>query len=755
MLTPEILFITIAILGFGLLFTVTALRLQTKETVVLHLLLFVALGLAYTLFRLTVLLNFSPLPAATNNLLSDLLLVASVLAFGTLTFVFLHLKKAIIAGYWGLKIVLLALGVVISFGFIADFPLGQNVSNTFALTLAGWIIPLVAIFAALFVDFRKRQAVKHLNRLRYWLIATTLWSVSGLIYFVSPPIFYWSGLLLLLAGSILASYTVLNYHTPDLNLLVGRTVRYVIITGILAVPFYLGLVVTIIVAQSPLNRINIFFWSVILAVVLAIVIQPLWKFSTRLFTRIIFGKQQADQRKVIKNYSQRVSNVLDIQRLGDTIIELMIETLGIERGVIFINQRGEGGQVSLQPLSSTGMTDLTTGHFTADSLFLNHFRQGHKLLHQYDIDVLPEFSALRQQERDWLAALGMELYIPILRNRDFAGMLAFGPQPHGTAYYDEDLDLMAALADQAALALDSARLFEQLAIINKEVGQLSDKLAGLDQTKTDFLSIASHELRTPLTHIHGYSRMLLDLTEEELQDEAYVKSIIEGIAKGSDRMKGVIDVMFDVTEAHIGDMNLFLGPVNLNEVIDQATRPFIKALDERRIAFGKTGFEELPIIEADGTRLVQAFENLISNAIKYTPDGGVITIESKPVITDDLGSAVEIVITDTGIGIDPQYHQQIFEKFFRIDDTDHHSSGKTKFKGGGPGLGLTLVKAIADVHDGKVWVESKGENETTYPGSKFFFAIPLHSRDKPKKERPKQSEIETVHWRTKDLKPAK
>ncbi|MBI1881226.1 MAG: HAMP domain-containing histidine kinase [Chloroflexi bacterium] len=337
----------------------------------------------------------------------------------------------------------------------------------------------------------------------------------------------------------------------------------------------------------------------------------------------------------------------------------------------------------------------------------------------------------------------------ILLQHELIGLLAFGPQPQGTAYYEEDLELMTALAERVAPAIDNARLFEQLAVINQEVGLLSDQLAGLDQDKADFLSIASHELRTPLTHIHGYSRMLLDLTEDELKDPAYVKTIIQGVAKGSERMKDVVDMMFDVTEANIGEMNLFLGPVALEEVLEQACRPFLPTLDQRRIAFSKSGINELPALEADGTRLVQAFENLIGNAIKYTPDGGMIKVEGRSIEADGLGPAVEIVVSDTGIGIDPEHHERVFEKFFRVDDTLHHSTGKTKFKGAGPGLGLTLVKGIAEAHGGRVWVESLGHDEINYPGSKFFFIIPV-KRVVPQ-EAPKQSAIETRHWRRKDI----
>jgi signal transduction histidine kinase len=441
-----------------------------------------------------------------------------------------------------------------------------------------------------------------------------------------------------------------------------------------------------------------------------------------------------------------------MNRLGDTIINLMIETLAIEQGVVFVNERSGGGNISLQPLSSVGMGEVEKGHFASNSPFVERLRKGQKVLSQYDIDTLPEFRQIAEEEKLWLKHLGMELYVPILRQNAVIGLLAFGPPAHGTSYYDEDYELMEALADQAALAIDSARLFEQLSVVNQEVGQLTTQLAGLDQDKSDFLSIASHELRTPLTHIHGYSRMMMDLTEEELQNPAYVKTIIEGIAKGSERMKDVVDMMFDVTEADVGDINLFLGPVTLAEVIEQATRPYLPALDERRIAFQEKNLNELPTVEADGTRLMQAFENLIGNAIKYTPDGGMITIEGRSTVVDNVGQAVEITVTDTGIGIDPEYQERIFEKFFRVDDTAHHSTGKTKFKGAGPGLGLTLVKGIAEAHGGHVWVESVGHDETNFPGSKFFFVIPLRPTQGIKTP---QSEIETRHWRGKDMEEAK
>lgn len=765
-IASEITIISIALLVFGLLLVLMVPRFPSRETIVFHLGLFAALGLFLNLSLLVSLLQITTLSPINQYLTIQFTLLAMILTFGALTLNFLKREQKSLISYWSSGIIIMLLWGFLVFNpqgwgqaalaFLAGTGLGISQSGELAQFAAGlgWLLAVGTALTALTMDFRKRQATQYLNRLRYWLIATTLLSASGLVVFFSPILFNTAGLFLLTGGSALAGYTVLNYHAPDLRLLVGRTLFYLGVTAILTTVFALGLATAIIISRnSPsANELYVLFWTIILAIFLAIIFPPLWRFSNRLLTIIVFGKNYYDKGQVVKHYSQSISSALDLNRLGDIVINLMIETLGIEQGIVFVRERADAVGYSLRPLSSVGSTELAVGHFMPDSPFIMHLREGKKILSQYDIDVLPKFRSLAANERAWLSSLNMELYVAILLQHELIGLLAFGPQPQGTAYYEEDLELMMALAERVAPAIDNARLFEQLAIINQEVGLLTDQLAGLDQDKADFLSIASHELRTPLTHIHGYSRMLLDLTEEELKDPEYVKTIIQGIAKGSERMKDVVDMMFDVTEANIGEMNLFLGPVALEDVIDQAVRPFVPALDQRRIAFSKVGISELPAIEADGTRLVQAVENLIGNAIKYTPDGGMIKIEARPIEMDGLGPAVEIMVADTGIGIDPEHHERIFEKFFRVDDTLHHSTGKTKFKGAGPGLGLTLVKGIAEAHGGRVWVESLGHDEVNCPGSKFFFVIPI-KRVTPQ-EAPKQSAIETRHWRRKDSQPA-
>ena len=123
--------------------------------------------------------------------------------------------------------------------------------------------------------------------------------------------------------------------------------------------------------------------------------------------------------------------------------------------------------------------------------------------------------------------------------------------------------------------------------------------------------------------------------------------------------------------------------------------------------------------------LQKALDNVIVNAIKFTPDGGSIYISALPVEVNGTGNFCEIRVRDTGIGIDPSNHKIVFEKLYQLGKVELHSSGRTKFKGGGPGLGLAIAAGIVKAHRGKIWVESPGYDEEKLPGSTFFIQIPL------------------------------
>jgi signal transduction histidine kinase len=167
-------------------------------------------------------------------------------------------------------------------------------------------------------------------------------------------------------------------------------------------------------------------------------------------------------------------------------------------------------------------------------------------------------------------------------------------------------------------------------------------------------------------------------------------------------------------------------------VLQKVQQVFQDCLKERNLTLEIGDLIALPEIEADDELLYRVFYNLVINAIKYTPDGGKITVSGRASVVGEDGwpiDGVEIVVSDTGIGIDPEFHELIFTKFYHTGQVSLHSSGKTKFKGGGPGLGLAIARGIVEAHGGKIWVKSPKHDEGTCPGSQFYVVLPLHQQN--------------------------
>jgi signal transduction histidine kinase len=302
-----------------------------------------------------------------------------------------------------------------------------------------------------------------------------------------------------------------------------------------------------------------------------------------------------------------------------------------------------------------------------------------------------------------------------------------GAKGSSEPYSAQDIALLRTLAGQTAVALENARLVDDLRRLNSEITQLNqdltetnERLAIIDRTKSDFISIASHELKTPLTHIRGYTDMLQEMAKAGEATSTIIRSTTQGISGGAQRLQSVVEALLDVSLIETETFRIHPSSVSLQRVVAHVLAGLEDAIWERRQVVTMDGFESLPDITADATRLHQVFWNIIINGVKFTPDNGQITIRAK---LD--GVQVEVAIEDTGIGIDPEHHDLIFEKFYRTGDLMLHSTGQTKFKGAGPGLGLPIARGIVEAHGGRVWVDSPGHDEATLPGSTFYVVLPV------------------------------
>jgi signal transduction histidine kinase len=253
-----------------------------------------------------------------------------------------------------------------------------------------------------------------------------------------------------------------------------------------------------------------------------------------------------------------------------------------------------------------------------------------------------------------------------------------------------------------------------------ELERANRTLAQMDQTKSSFIQVAAHELRTPLTLLSGYTQIL----QTKAKDYPDLEGISQGLLEGSARMQEVVNSMLDISRIDSKMLKALPDKTSLAAILKRVEKTFQAAWKERKLAFSTAGISELPLVYADPDLLYKLLYHLVMNAIKYTPDGGTITLRGRVLEAE---GEVEVCIQDTGIGIDPQHQELIFEKFYQTGEVQLHSSGRTKFKGGGPGLGLAIARGIVEAHGGRIWVESPGHDEETLPGSCFYMRLPLQA----------------------------
>ena len=646
--------------------------------------------------------------------------------------------------FWLLLLALLGAAVTLDFNFLY-WPDPLWASQTAALYRADLSFILLTLGWGLFTaqtmwvtakTYRQTRRVVVRHRITYWTLGLLL-CFAGAGLFLG--LLYTIGSIFSLVGAIAIYYIVTVHRLPDLKVAMRRILSGLLV-GLLEMVIYTA---GFWVMQEYLSEIagyNPLLAGATLAFVLLVLFNPLLSLIQKWVNRLLFGSA-TDPSHILREYSQSISNILDLGLLSTVAVGLISEALEVQSGALFTvdTEFGDDGvrRYRLRGVPGMGKKSPINAQIPLDSPIAKVLGEERRALMQSEIDVLPEFRYLSAQERSWLASQDMDIYIPIHAKDDWVGVFALGPKASGASYTDSDLDLLATISNQTAVALQNARLVSSLVRINNEfrraysaMEEAHAKLERIDRTKSDFISIASHELRTPLTVLSGYSQMLMD--DPTFKDNPYYAKVISGIYDGTARLHEIVDSMLDVAKIDTRALELQSEPVHLHVVINSVCQGFSKAFQERSLTLDLDDFSDLPPVQGDPEALKKVFYHLVMNAIKYTPDGGKITISGFRLEKGDKNyppGGVEVVISDTGIGIDPRFKDLIFTKFYQTGELALHSSGKIKFKGGGPGLGLAIVRGIIEAHGGRVWAESPGYDEEKTPGSHFHVVLPLDTAD--------------------------
>ncbi len=290
----------------------------------------------------------------------------------------------------------------------------------------------------------------------------------------------------------------------------------------------------------------------------------------------------------------------------------------------------------------------------------------------------------------------------------------------------------------AYLREQSVRLVEKLEEKITALTEANEQLHRSDEMKSRFIAIAAHELRTPITVIRGYTDILIGPSSPLRSTDPNTKMMLDGIVSGVSRLYDIVQDMLDVTQIEAGTLKLRNAAVRVHVDLKQVVESFSEDTERRKLAIVLEPLDHLPAVWGDNTRIQKIFINIVGNAIKYTPDGGKITVSGRAVSREEINNKVpphlqganfvEIVVADTGVGVDPAKREHIFKRFYEVHDPRLHSTSKTEFMGGGVGLGLPIARGLAEAHGGWIWVESLGNDPDRCPGSHFHVVLPVSTQ---------------------------
>jgi signal transduction histidine kinase len=242
------------------------------------------------------------------------------------------------------------------------------------------------------------------------------------------------------------------------------------------------------------------------------------------------------------------------------------------------------------------------------------------------------------------------------------------------------------------IAIENARLYKGSIENIQKLQKAYEELQILDRMKDEFISNVSHELKTPLVSIKGYGELLYDEKLVERLDEQ--KKCLEAIIRNANRLTRLINSILLVSRLQAGKIEFRFEPLDLDKTVQTCVRDFKSIMDKKHIIFEKN-IPEISRIEGDKDKFVEVINNLLDNAIKFTPEGGKISIKAW-----DEAQNVHIIVSDNGIGIPADIIPKLFARFYQVD-------ASTARKYGGTGIGLYITKNIIDAFRGKIWIESE------------------------------------------------
>lgn len=426
------------------------------------------------------------------------------------------------------------------------------------------------------------------------------------------------------------------------------------------------------------------------------------------------------------NVSSIISSSLDVNIVLDAILDYLADTIPYDRCVVLFFHKEQVDFAALRGFpQDVDMRQLRK--IVLENSIYEAVRHSKQPMCIDDVLSYPEWPHLPQlpPARTWLG-------IPLVHAGQVSGMLvAIALEPD--FYTEAQIQLAQKIAEQAAIALRNAMLFKEVKVFNQQLESaiaertqsLADamrKLEAANTSKTEFLKSVSRQLIEPLRKIEGHRQYFLTHAGENL--DSFGRDALASVADGIERLHEVVEKIQDVTAIESNEFSLQREALSVGNLFYRLRNRFSASLLEHRLTLYFVNLEYLPDIDGDAHLIFKVFSNLIENAIRHTPVGGKITVKGAHRLAmgaEKARSEVEIVISDTGPGVDPAIQGRIFEKTYHsrsLRATNYSAADSYA------GLGLVIVAGIVRAHGGRVWVESRGRDVILNHGSHFYVVLP-------------------------------
>jgi signal transduction histidine kinase len=553
--------------------------------------------------------------------------------------------------------------------------------------------PTIAIVKLIKACFSTQLPNKK-NQLKYVVYASLLGYIGGatsFLPFVSstiPPV----GAPISYCYTFIITYAIARHRLMDISIVIKRSLIYALLLLLLIVPCY---IVVIWGQQAAFGSINYTFslFTLLIFIMVAFLF-PKVRFRTEeALERVLFQKR-VDYRETLLRSSREMVSIIDLENLSSSLVKTVSRALGAESASLYLldeikavyNLKANIGQEKERyPQAMLLKGDPLVQRLTGS-------QEG---IVKEELEMVQEkMSGLKVAEK--MGELGAEISVPIISKEKLIGILNLGHKEEKEIYSSEDLELLSTLANQAAIAIENARLYENLK-------QSQDTLRRADRLSSLGLLTAglAHEIRNPLVAIRTFTQLL-----PERYNDAEFREGFQGLAlKEVDRICGLINDLLSFARPSRPNV----AEENMNDVVDGIARILETEAKEKGVEITRDFGLSLPKVWIDREQMKQVFMNLILNAIQAMREGGSIFISTRLISRDEAGHSgqfVQVEVRDTGIGIPAENLDHIFDPFFTSKDE-------------GSGLGLSISHQIVQEHGGYVTVESKVGVGTT-----FFINLP-------------------------------